>query len=34
VVLLPATPGGDVSRPGPERWLHIVSGILWVGLLY
>ncbi len=34
VMLLPATPGGEFSHLGLGRWLHIVSGIFWVGLLY
>jgi uncharacterized membrane protein len=33
VMLLPATPGGDFSHLGLGRWLHIVSGIFWVGML-
>lgn len=34
VMLWPATPGGEFSHLGLGRWLHIVAGIFWVGLLY
>ncbi len=34
VMLLPATPGGDFSHLSLGRWLHIVTGIFWIGLLY
>ena len=34
VMLLPSTPGGDFSHLSLGRWLHIVTGIFWIGLLY
>lgn len=34
VMLWPATPGSEFSHLGLGRWLHIVAGIFWVGLLY
>ncbi len=34
VMLLPATPGGDFSHLSLGRWLHIVVGVFWIGLLY
>ena len=33
-LLLPASAGISVSLAGLDRWLHIVSGIFWIGLLY
>jgi uncharacterized membrane protein len=33
-VLLPASADVTVSLASLDRWLHIVSGIFWVGLLY
>lgn len=34
VMVLPATPGGEFNHLSLGRWLHIVTGIFWVGLLY
>ncbi len=34
VMVLPATPGGDFAHLSLARWLHIVTGIFWIGLLY
>jgi uncharacterized membrane protein len=34
VMLLPMTPGGDFSHLSLGRWLHIVGGVFWIGLLY
>ncbi len=34
VMVLPITPGGDFSQLSLGRWLHIVSGVFWIGLLY
>jgi uncharacterized membrane protein len=34
VMVLPMTPGGDFSQLSLGRWLHIVAGIFWIGLLY
>lgn len=35
-ILLTVFAGGDISVHAPQlgRWLHIVSGIMWIGLLY
>ncbi|MBM4215131.1 MAG: hypothetical protein FJ173_03035 [Gammaproteobacteria bacterium] len=34
VMALPGTPGGEFSNLGLGRWLHTVTGIFWIGLLY
>ena len=34
VMVLPGTPGGEFNNLGLGRWLHIVTGIFWIGLLY
>jgi uncharacterized membrane protein len=34
VMALPATPGGEFSPANLARWLHIVAGVFWIGLLY
>ncbi|MBM4192241.1 MAG: hypothetical protein FJ196_04195 [Gammaproteobacteria bacterium] len=34
VILLPGTPGGEFNNAGLSRWLHAVTGIFWIGLLY
>jgi uncharacterized membrane protein len=34
VMVLPATPGGDFTHLSLGRWLHIVTGVFWIGLLY
>ena len=33
-LLLPASAGISVNLAGLDRWLHIVSGVFWIGLLY
>jgi len=33
-LLLPASAGITVNLAGLDRWLHIVSGVFWIGLLY
>lgn len=33
-LLLPASADITVNLAGLDRWLHIVSGVIWVGLLY
>ncbi|MEO8443639.1 MAG: urate hydroxylase PuuD [Gammaproteobacteria bacterium] len=33
-LLLPASADVTVSLASLDRWLHIVSGVMWVGLLY
>jgi hypothetical protein len=35
-VLLTVGAGADISLHHPQlgRWLHIVSGVMWIGLLY
>lgn len=34
VIALPSTPGGEFNYPGLARFLHTVTGIFWIGLLY
>jgi uncharacterized membrane protein len=34
VMVLPATPGGEFNHLSLGRWLHIVTGVFWIGLLY
>jgi len=33
-LLLPASSGVALNLGGLDRWLHIVSGVFWIGLLY
>jgi uncharacterized membrane protein len=33
-LLLPATPNVTVNLAALDRWLHVVSGVFWIGLLY
>ncbi|MEZ5564542.1 MAG: urate hydroxylase PuuD [Gammaproteobacteria bacterium] len=33
-VLLPASSGVTVNLASLDRWLHIISGVMWIGLLY
>jgi len=34
IMLLPFTPGGELNTLSLGRWLHIVAGVFWIGLLY
>ncbi|MFM8518528.1 MAG: hypothetical protein ACKODA_11740, partial [Nevskiaceae bacterium] len=34
VMVLPNTPGGEFSHLSLGRWAHIVTGTIWIGLLY
>ena len=34
IIVMVIVPGTGYSDPSMSRWLHIVSGIFWIGLLY
>lgn len=34
ILVMVVIPGEGYNDPGMSRWLHIVSGIFWIGLLY
>ncbi len=34
IVVMVVMPGAEYNDPGLSRWLHIVAGIFWIGLLY
>jgi len=34
IIVMVVIPGADYNGPGLSRWLHVVTGIFWIGLLY
>ena len=34
IIVMVIMPGAGYNDPGLSRWLHVVAGIFWIGLLY